>query len=1222
MNRRVSPVSTEFRPWGGKRGFAVVATLTVMVLLSLLAIAFLSLATVTVKTSSQDRAEEEARANARMAMMLAMGQLQREMGPDQRVSAQADLLSEKEGFVANPHWTGVWKTIQRDGNPVVIRDDETGGLIDTRDSRTSPAQTRVTYLVSGNESGLGGQEGLNYEAKDPIVGEQVQLVGMGSAGAEKRSYVSVPKVGLFEGTQKRGGYGYWIGDLGVRANLRSLNPYRESQGLEKNLPFLSGMNSSIEVMEGLSGASLELNEETKRLLMSDRSLDMVGANGAQWRKDHFHAATIYSQGVLADVRDGGLKGNLSSFLNQDQDVEPLKIAGKEEIPGLSASGNLVGYANKDDARRRRGSWELSRFRKTSPKFGLLRDWARLGEEIDIDALPVAARTPKSEPDFSTPDALVGSSQNLNPATLSSFDHAGVSPVLVEGSMFVTYSIHLNPPGSPFKYNIRSHTFPRVVLWNPYNVALSLDESMAMIQVNGRRGFRTDAWTRTGAGREIFLGYASWLSWGGRNPLVEGEITKSSSYNDAYTGSYYFKLSETTIKPGECLVFLPDHAAEYDGENLANNTLSPSAGYDPALNYYQSASEYGGGMNWYPKFFWYAPSDAWFGDEGQTVQGDDSQMILKTLGDSPEVSPEDFDVLEQVAAVSCSLQYGAGKEPSEAWYHDRGAPGSGVRMEFLELANPQITLPPDRRTRQGYRMRWFREHDSHLAIFGNPLRDQPEFWDESPIGSWNVRAAYAARSPFDNLAGNVGDSSSSGPWFFGLYSKDLYDEAVGWEDQTPVRRNGENHGNPFGLPNEGADKYILFDVPRKGLGVISLAQFQHAKLSECVWHPSYAVGNSLVDPRLGLDGMESTVPKLTSEERDVGGFAKDAIGWSENKERGQSKEAWAEFGRGFFLDMPEEDYLVYDLSYELNHTLWDRYFLSSGSERELRRFAENPQKDPLPNARMRALTGADGDDLVDFHRAAKSLLLDGAFNVNSTNVEAWKAVLSANRGEDGLTPFPRVLGGNLEEFQGNDSDEESVWSGRRLLGDVEIASLAEAIVQEVKERGPFLSMSDFVNRRLQSGDHGKSGVLESAINNAGINGQLDSSSSFAIENETSLVDYDHPDHIEDSTRMEQTLKPQSKAWGAAGYLTQADLLQAIGGSLSVRSDTFVIRTYGESISGNGKVQARAWCEAVVQRVPDPVRPDASGLNPEHETGMPNFGRRFVVQSFRWLSPHEI
>lgn len=179
MIRQIGPVSTVFCQLDRRRGFALVATLTVMILLGLLAIAFLSLATVTVRTSNQDRAQEEARANARMALMIAMGQLQRELGPDQRISASADILAGKEGFVANPHWTGVWRTVQKDGRPVIVRDEVTGGLADTRDPNSIPSETRISYLVSGNEQGLRSRTGLKHEAEDVIQGQDVKIVGNG-----------------------------------------------------------------------------------------------------------------------------------------------------------------------------------------------------------------------------------------------------------------------------------------------------------------------------------------------------------------------------------------------------------------------------------------------------------------------------------------------------------------------------------------------------------------------------------------------------------------------------------------------------------------------------------------------------------------------------------------------------------------------------------------------------------------------------------------------------------------------------------------------------------------------------------------------------------------------------------------------------------------------------------------------------------------------------------
>ena len=74
-------------------------------------------------------------------------------------------------------------------------------------------------------------------------------------------------------------------------------------------------------------------------------------------------------------------------------------------------------------------------------------------------------------------------------------------------------------------------------------------------------------------------------------------------------------------------------------------------------------------------------------------------------------------------------------------------------------------------------------------------------------------------------------------------------------------------------------------------------------------------------------------------------------------------------------------------------------------------------------------------------------------------------------------------------------------------------------------------------------------------------------------------------------------------------------------MTVRSDSFVIRAYGEA-GAPGGAKVRAWCEAVVQRVPDYLDPaEAAWDTPELPVNL-RFGRRFVEVSFRWLSPSEI
>ena len=82
-------------------------------------------------------------------------------------------------------------------------------------------------------------------------------------------------------------------------------------------------------------------------------------------------------------------------------------------------------------------------------------------------------------------------------------------------------------------------------------------------------------------------------------------------------------------------------------------------------------------------------------------------------------------------------------------------------------------------------------------------------------------------------------------------------------------------------------------------------------------------------------------------------------------------------------------------------------------------------------------------------------------------------------------------------------------------------------------------------------------------------------------------------------------------------------------ISVRDDTFTIRSYGDARDRNdsSKILARAWCEVVVCRRADYTDPtDAREINP-HSAQMisevnKHFGRRFEILSFRWLNPKEV
>jgi hypothetical protein len=276
-------------------------------------------------------------------------------------------------------------------------------------------------------------------------------------------------------------------------------------------------------------------------------------------------------------------------------------------------------------------------------------------------------------------------------------------------------------------------------------------------------------------------------------------------------------------------------------------------------------------------------------------------------------------------------------------------------------------------------------------------------------------------------------------------------------------------------------------------------------------------------------------------------------------------------------------------------------------------------------------------------SSKFFLQGGVFNVNSTNAAAWAAVLRSTRfptpqsfryhdvatdtgtaGDEALAP---VQSGDAQFFRFSLSAQETYkaeWppanadptitpprtdlfrKGMRSLTGAEVWALAQKIVELIRARhaasGPFRSLEDF----LATATPGNPSLLEQAIADTGTNANIPEFSS--------------------------------------QWLTQADIMTALAPVLFPRSDTFVIRTYGEAVNPvTGNTEGRAWCEAVVQRIPDYFDPtDAAETsptpvitpaNPDDPASVPTsvslltqlnqtYGRRFKVVSFRWLTKSDI
>ena len=411
--------------------------------------------------------------------------------------------------------------------------------------------------------------------------------------------------------------------------------------------------------------------------------------------------------------------------------------------------------------------------------------------------------------------------------------------------------------------------------------------------------------------------------------------------------------------------------------------------------------------------------------------------------------------------------------------------------------------------------------------------------------------------------------------------------------------------------------VISELPPSGLPLFSIAQLQHAGLSLINLNPIYAVGNSYA-PYYTIPRDQTSVASVTT---DAGS---------------------------------DQVLRIFDLSYLLNQALWDRYFFSTVPT-SLTSANQLTADYHLPNARnefyWRANAATEFNELTTTAAAASHLLVNGGFSVNSTSIQAWRALLYSHNGAppSGAGPTEKHP---FSRFTQQSGTPNSTWLGYRVLTDAQIDNLAANIVAQVKIRGPFLSLADFVNRRLvdiasTTDDERLKGTLQAALdgydngsgssytNNVNFRAPFRSTDSAYRILAGAYPSDGYPSSITSEKEAfrggaDASAPYASMAAGAPGFLTQADLLNSLGPILTARSDTFRIRTYGDTVNpSTGLVEGKAWCEAVVQRLPDYV--DASmaaetdlstAAASTAKTTNQTFGRRFKIVSFRWLASNDI
>lgn len=1175
-------------------GFALVVTLSLMALLILLAVGLLTISGVALRSGGRDEAMATARANARLALMLALGDLQVAMGPDERVTAAADQSAATTG----PHgaWVGVYEAWSADQG-VTKR----------------PSPKLVGWLVSAPDAAKAAD--LAYPAA--AAADEVPMVGIGSLGtAGGDGTVTVPGVAVTSGGL-RGRLGWWTGDESMKAHVTAGAERPEwAEGAAGWLGANAGISPDGAVLEALGG--IAVGEPGRASYLTTRQLELrnEAAGGL------FHDVTTASHGLPVDVTRGRFKLDYSIFAQgarrQTEGLPLYKADGAVNGLGV-ANGRLV----SDQKFRAAGSNLLNSFAHPSNQSGIH------FEELWIYSnLYRNIRWQGGRPEL----WLMDGSENPRAADFRQRALAdpwfNYSRPVFASVQFVLSFVSRPSATAPGKFRMLMQMDAVVKVWNPNNVRVVVPPGASFavqllavpFQVQwsvtpARGGVVTRP--QSGAGNNTYaMSYGNWPSSGSRFGQRSFQWLRGNIGGLAAKGA----SSGYTLEPGECKVF------GYDKE-----TSTASWAGDPNVNL---------SPGWGPGRQALIVAD--FGAD--QLDADDTIEFI--------VSPDAGALPTGGTRTYCNKWIGHRAAGAASQGGNGGlAIGSSSLPTSVPFQNADAAFFPTVRSSQRLSVSQYSTAKPFL-LFGHYLNvEQPGFGtrDAFPSAARLMTNTAVGLRRFSNL--EVDQLAA----FQEMWRCDplplAYDSPLIDINSQDQGRFGGGHAAGLGVARCAVRQLDLMPP----LSLMSL---------------SHAIANGFAD-RFG-QAAERVAKGLNVMQSDGinGAFKFDArdIAFSTvshaapQVERAIGNSFASPFirpnavtGSGTYHSGTAGAVPLFDHSYLANAALFDTWFCSSlhdgtlfpkggplqdprGAAEVLGDFLEeapgeraarllNPRVVPAGDvaaARERLISGS-GLHPEAMRRLAAHVFLEGAFNVNSTRKEAWKAVLATSRGGLKIGPNGRViehpgrtplgsagLVGSAAAVPSAQATEMEQWSGYRELSDEQIDELAGRIVDEVKRRGPFLSLADFVNRRPgASGDEAWLGAVQAAIEAAGLNDALKGGGRGLRAADFGRLP---------GAGVAAAGGGMARSAGIPGYVMQSDVLASFANQLTPRGDTFRLRGYGAATDAGGKVIAEAWCEALVQRLPEYVDPEDLTDTARGDLKQPLnrvFGRRFAVISFQWL-----
>jgi len=1131
----------------------------------LLLLSITTLTQVEIRTAENQKGKLQAQQNALLGVSLAIGQLQKLAGSDTRITAPAEAVATVNGPA---RVTGVWRSWEG-GNHLTSGSQAGLPIAPDYASKLNTGELAPDSTQPGRFLGWLSSDALeNDDANDPPLlaesNETIPLLSANILGAGTDKEVHIEPTAINNG--ESGSYAWWIQGENTKAQLKYTAP--QATAFEWTTRLATFGASDPEIFNFQDDPELDRISSRAALdLLSTTSIppDVLPSGY------YFHDLTSRSKGLLTNAATGGWKRDLS-LMSENWDRLPAS-----NLPFFTVAPGVETSASKANGTARPPQMLIypwaspieSASDKPRRQSGASTTWNNLAD-YSLQYRQITG----GSPDGRVTMEAFGADSELTSDINKWRDKVRRFPVLARMHWVFSYAsryddTNLEPGGLDYTFALDAN--PVFTIWNPYNFELTVDSLVVGVEQTVPFTFDFTLTPEDGEGKNY------------------GQITMRTIVGN--TRATLKLLNESggdaiTLQPGETRIFSPQDEQPVTGRNELD--LYPGYRTNGGFRYY----------NLDPN------GNRILGEAGDRISAV-VVMNADNIGSGENKPGIDYSFYDEVNRYVADFrewgQVDANKTQVTLTNPDPlDGPGDNLRLDHLG-DNPDFPSDPEKP-----RM----TPDPFIAAFitRTSATSGPE-WGKGFLRSNPL--TYVTYS-------NQGEELAHRWGFFPLNGSN---GGEGLPQASPDNNSyiGTSHQAQLGLTH-----IVAAELPVRPLR--SLGELQHFDITATNHNPPYiynVLGNSHANPFFEPNSVNR--PNATEAMR----------------------------------------LLSYDHSYVTNHIFFDDWFVSSIApetspwDGSVVRSKEQVYQDhlsleeALPNkfyqprspsiaASAAAQATVDLAPTDAWRNIASELEVEGMFNVNSTSILAWSSLLRQLRNAEvpeinysggnwnvqlddltgGETPSSRTtVAGNGSSDVGNHPQLASF----RKITDSQIDAIAEEIVNQIKKRGPFLSLSEFVNRQLVSGNTelARAGTIEAALIKLSEGGSSSKNPNQEVQDIYSTQT--------DSDQSSQDFPEADDgyiAYGYPGWVRQADLLRPLAPILSVRDDTFVIRTYGEHKDPiSGEATARAWCEAIVQRKADYVDlSDDKTILPSTTTlsssANARFGRRFEIVSFRWLSEDEI